>query len=100
MQTFTFALLLVVQSLYTSAQMWKGSGRSLFRTLILENFKFSLFVITPIFTAGLFWNDKVVEAVVRNRQYIVYPPEAERLPQNREELQAALEKVKLQKKNG
>ena len=72
----------------------------MFRTLILENFKFSLFVITPIFTAGLFWNDKIVEAVVRNRQYIVYPPEAERLPQNRDELNNALQKIQDQKKKG
>ena len=40
--------------------MWKGSGRSFFRTLVLENFKFTLFVLTPIFTASIFWNDDIV----------------------------------------
>ena len=70
--------------------MWKGSGRSLFKTLILENFKFTLFVVTPILSASLFWNDAIVEDVVRNRQYISYPPEAERPPTNEQELQEAL----------
>ena len=70
--------------------MWKGSGRSLFQTLILENFKFTLFVVTPILSASMFWNDAIVEAVVRNRQYISYPPEAERPPTNEAELAEAL----------
>ena len=72
--------------------MWKGSGRSLFQTLILENFKFTLFVVTPILSASLFWNDAIVEAVVRNRQYISYPAEAERPPTNEQELAEALRK--------
>lgn len=67
--------------------MWKGSGRSLFQTLVLENMKFTMFVLTPVFTASLFWNDAIVERIVRNRQYISYPPEGERPPTNREELE-------------
>ena len=79
--------------------MWKGSGRSLFQTLILENFKFTLFVVTPIVTASLFWNDAIVEAVVRNRQYITYPPEADRPPTNQSELEAALRAQKEAKRS-
>ena len=70
--------------------MWKGSGRSLFRTLILENFKFTLFVVTPVVTASLFWNDSIVTAIVRNRQYVTYPPEGERPPSNQAELEERL----------
>lgn len=70
--------------------MWKGSGRTLFRTLILENAKFIVFLTTPIFTAALFYNDNFVEKIVRNRAYIVYPPEGPKPPQNREELELAL----------
>mmetsp|Transcript_51351 Transcript_51351/g.134977 ORF Transcript_51351/g.134977 Transcript_51351/m.134977 type:complete len:102 (+) Transcript_51351:52-357(+) len=70
--------------------MWKGSGRSLFKTLILENFKFTLFVVTPIVTAGIFQSDMAVEFLVRNRQYVSYPAEQTRpLPTNDEELRAA-----------
>ena len=72
--------------------MWKGSGRSLFQTLVLENFKFVLFVCTPIVTASLFWNDTIVTAVVNNRQYIYYPPEGPRPPQNQDELKEELAK--------
>ena len=68
--------------------MWKGSGRSLFQTLILENFKFTLFVITPVVTASLFWNDTIVSAIVSNRQYVMYPAEGERPPSNQAELEA------------
>ena len=68
--------------------MWKGSSRSLFRTLVLENSKFLLFVLTPVFTASLFWNDSVVDYIVRSRQYVTYPPEGERPPRTREEVRA------------
>ena len=68
--------------------MWKGSSRSLFRTLVLENSKFLLFVLTPVFTASLFWNDAVVDYIVRSRQYVTYPPEGERPPTTREEVRA------------
>jgi hypothetical protein len=40
--------------------MWKGSGRSLRQTLVLENFKFMLFILSPIATAALFYNDALV----------------------------------------
>ena len=74
--------------------MWKGSGRSLFRTLVLENAKFAVLLIVPIFTASLAWNDTVVESVVRSRQYVNYPPEGPPPPANHEELQARLEERK------
>lgn len=67
--------------------MWKGSGRSLFRTLILENFKFTLFVVTPVVTASIFWYEPFVEKIVRDRNYVNYPPEGLRPPTNEEDLQ-------------
>ena len=73
--------------------MWKGSGRSLFRTLILENFKFSLFVLTPIATASIFSSDTAVEWLVRTTQYIIYPAEARRPPDNTEELRGEIAKL-------
>jgi hypothetical protein len=73
--------------------MWKGSGRSLFQTLILENAKFILFVATPIFTASIFWNDKIVEQIVSNRQYVRYPPEGERPPVSEAELAERLREM-------
>ena len=66
--------------------MWKGSGRSLLQTLFLENFKFILFVATPIVSASFFWNDSIVDLVVRDRQYVRYPPEAERPPMSEQEV--------------
>ena len=71
--------------------MWKGSGRSLFQTLIMENFKFILFVVTPVATASIFWNDRFVDLIVRNRQYVSSPPEGERPPQNEGDLKTALD---------
>jgi hypothetical protein len=40
--------------------MWKGSGRSLRQTLVLENFKFAWFILVPIATASIFYNDAIV----------------------------------------
>ena len=68
--------------------MWKGSGRSLFQTLVMENFKFIVFLVTPVVSASIFWNDAIVEKIVQNRQYVNYPPEAERPPRNEAELAA------------
>ena len=61
---------------------------------MLENFKFTLFVLTPVFTASLFWNDSIVERIVRNRQYITYPPEGERPPTNQKELEEHVRKMR------
>ena len=72
--------------------MWKGSGRSLFQTLILENFKFIVFLVTPIATASLFYNDSFVEKVVRNRAYVTYPPEGDKPPKNQQELDVAMQR--------
>ena len=69
--------------------MWKGSGRSLLQTFFLENFKFILFVVTPVVSASIFWNDRLVDLIVRNRQYVRYPPEGERPPTNEGELEQA-----------
>ena len=71
--------------------MWKGSGRSLLRTLFLENFKFTLFVMTPIVTASLFWNDRIVEIVTTNLDYLKRnPAHGERPPTNEQELRDAI----------
>ena len=72
--------------------MWKGSGRSLFRALVFENSKFLLFLVTPIVTASIFWNDAFVEKIVVNRNYVRYPPEGERPPTNVVELEEAMAK--------
>ena len=48
------------------------------QTFFMENFKFVLFVVTPVVSASFFWNDRIVETVVRNRQYVRFPPEGER----------------------
>ena len=56
----------------------------------MENFKFTLFVLTPVFTASLFWNDSIVERIVTNRNYVRYPPEGERPPQTQDELEQRL----------
>mmetsp|Transcript_6013 Transcript_6013/g.9164 ORF Transcript_6013/g.9164 Transcript_6013/m.9164 type:complete len:101 (-) Transcript_6013:133-435(-) len=70
--------------------MWKGSGRSLFGSFVLENFKFIIFVVTPVITAAIFHNDAIVEMIVRNRQYVRYPAEERQpVPTNEEELLAA-----------
>lgn len=66
--------------------MWKGSGRSLFQALVLENSKFALFVATPIITAAIFCQDSWVQYIVTARQYVSYPPEAEKPPTNIAEL--------------
>lgn len=71
----------------SSEAMWKGSGRTLFQTVIMENFKFTLFVVTPIVTSSLFWNDAIVTYIVKSRKYVTYPPEGERPPTNQRELE-------------
>ena len=62
----------------------------MFQALVLENFKFTLFVLTPIVTASIFWSDAMVEKIVNNRKYISYPPEADKPPMSDTELKAAL----------
>ena len=76
---------------FTGVTMWKNSGRSLFQTLILENFKFILFVVDHYRERVLFWNDTIVDAIVRDRQYVRYPPEGERPPTNEQEVVQAVE---------
>ena len=78
--------------------MWKGSGRSLLQTFALENFKFILFVITPVATASLFWYEPLVEMIVRDRQYVRYPPEGERPPRNEEELAQRMREIEQRRK--
>ena len=69
--------------------MWKGSGRSLFQTLFLENFKFTLFVVTPLVTSSIFLYEPFMDYMIKDRQYVRYPPEGERPPTNEQELREA-----------
>lgn len=73
--------------------MWKGSSRTLFQTLVLENFKFMLFVLTPIATATIFSSDTAVEWLVGLTQYVTYPAEARRPPDNTAELRQQMAKM-------
>ena len=73
--------------------MWKGSGRSLGRSLLLENSKFFLFLVTPLITAALAWNDDIILRLVQWSQYITYPPEAKRPPRNTDELKIEIARI-------
>ena len=80
--------------------MWKGSSRSLGRSLLLENGKFFLFLITPVITAALAWNDDIILRLVQWSRYITYPPEAKRPPRNTDELKAEIARITAAKKAG
>eukprot|EP00310_Coccolithus_braarudii_P024118 CAMPEP_0183333454 /NCGR_PEP_ID=MMETSP0164_2-20130417/2345_1 /TAXON_ID=221442 /ORGANISM="Coccolithus pelagicus ssp braarudi, Strain PLY182g" /LENGTH=81 /DNA_ID=CAMNT_0025502375 /DNA_START=199 /DNA_END=447 /DNA_ORIENTATION=- len=80
--------------------MWKGSGRSLRTTLLLENFKFTLFVITPVITAGIYCSDTAVERIVTWMHYVTYPAEGERPPTNNDEVRERLAHLKASRKAG
>eukprot|EP00964_Phaeocystis_antarctica_P029028 scaffold16350_cov61-Phaeocystis_antarctica.AAC.6 len=77
--------------------MWKGSGRSLGRSLLLENSKFFLFLVTPLVTAALAWNDDIILRLVQWSQYITYPPEAKRPPRNTDELKIEIARITAKK---
>ena len=77
--------------------MWKGSGRSLGRSLLLENSKFFLFLVTPLITAALAWNDDIILRLVQWSQYITYPPEAKRPPRNTDELKIEIARITAKK---
>jgi len=49
-------------------------------SLLLEGFKFAVFVSTPIITSYIFCNDAAVEKIVTRLRYITYPAEGERVP--------------------
>ena len=74
--------------------MWKGSGRSLRATLLLENSKFALFVATPIITAGIYCSDYMVDRLVAWRRYVTYPAEGARLPTNNDEVKEMMASLK------
>ena len=80
--------------------MWKGSSRSLGRSLLLENGKFFLFLITPVITAALAWNDDIILRLVQWSRYITYPPEAKRPPRNTDELKQEIARITAAKKAG
>ena len=80
--------------------MWKGSSRSLGRSLLLENGKFFLFLVTPLITAALAWNDDIILRLVQWSRYITYPPEAKRPPRNTDELKAEIARITAAKKAG
>ena len=80
--------------------MWKGSSRSLGRSLLLENGKFFLFLVTPLITAALAWNDDIILRLVQWSRYITYPPEAKRPPRNTDELKQEIARITAAKKAG
>lgn len=53
----------------------------------LEVFKFAVYLAVPIsLTVLVAYNRPMLEAVIKNRMYVVYPPEGPRPPTNNEEL--------------
>ncbi|KAL6767851.1 hypothetical protein ACKKBF_B36865 [Auxenochlorella protothecoides x Auxenochlorella symbiontica] len=60
----------------------------------LELFKFGVYVTIPVLLVGaIVYRPENLEAIIRNRSYVVYPPEAPR-PPSAEQLQELLKKQK------
>eukprot|EP00216_Chloropicon_sp_CCMP2111_P003726 CAMPEP_0198234846 /NCGR_PEP_ID=MMETSP1446-20131203/729_1 /TAXON_ID=1461542 ORGANISM="Unidentified sp, Strain CCMP2111" /NCGR_SAMPLE_ID=MMETSP1446 /ASSEMBLY_ACC=CAM_ASM_001112 /LENGTH=73 /DNA_ID=CAMNT_0043915671 /DNA_START=56 /DNA_END=277 /DNA_ORIENTATION=- len=63
----------------------------------LEAFKFAVYLAVPVgLTVAVAFDRNVIEKVIQNRMYVVYPPEGPKPPTN-EELWAAIEKKRAQK---
>merc|ERR1712039_1045163 len=74
------------------------SGRSLRNGgALLEAFKFAVYLAVPIsMTVFVAYNRSTLEKVIKNRMYVVYPPEGPRPPSN-EELWDKINKEKTKK---
>ena len=60
----------------------------------LEAFKFALYLAVPVgVTVFVAYNPTTLEKVIKNRMYVVYPPEGPRPPTN-EELWEKIKKKK------
>ena len=59
--------------------------------LPLEGFKFAVYIVMPVVAVTYFQRPEVFRKIIENRNYIQYPPEEERSP---EELINALQKKK------
>jgi len=67
----------------------------------LEGFKFSVYLAVPVaLTAAFAVNPENLEAVIRNRRYVVYPPDGPKPPQSKRELDEYLKKRDREKKGG
>ena len=63
----------------------------------LESFKFAVYLAVPIsLTVFVAYNPSTLEKVIKNRMYVVYPPEGPRPPTNEE----LWEKINERKKKG
>ncbi len=63
----------------------------------LESFKFAVYLAVPIsLTVFVAYNPSTLEKVIKNRMYVVYPPEGPRPPSNEE----LWEKINEKKKRG
>ncbi|KAJ1627250.1 hypothetical protein T492DRAFT_1026238 [Pavlovales sp. CCMP2436] len=54
--------------------------KSKFWSHAFENAKVVMYVVTPIIVTVVFSQPAMVEAIVTNRMYVIYPPEGERPP--------------------
>ena len=60
--------------------------------LPLEGFKFAVYIVMPVVAVTYFQRPEVFRKIIENRNYIQYPPEEERSP---EDLVNTLQKQKL-----
>ena len=58
----------------------------------LEIFKFSLYVFFPFLAVYTITKPQSLEAVIMNRKYIEYPPEADRPPSSIKEVKSYMQK--------
>lgn len=61
---------------------------------LFENAKVALYVLAPVVTVFIFSQPEMVERIVRNRMYVLYPPESERPPTSLEDVRERAAKVR------
>jgi hypothetical protein len=59
-----------------------------------ENAKVALYVFCPVVTVVIFSQPEMVEKIVRNRMYVLYPPEGERPPTTLDDVRERAAKVR------
>mmetsp|Transcript_8608 Transcript_8608/g.15929 ORF Transcript_8608/g.15929 Transcript_8608/m.15929 type:complete len:82 (+) Transcript_8608:62-307(+) len=65
--------------------MFGASGGPRRQGVALEAFKFALYLAVPIsLTFFVAFNPTMLDKVIKNRMYVVYPPEGPRPPTNEE----------------
>mmetsp|Transcript_1975 Transcript_1975/g.5033 ORF Transcript_1975/g.5033 Transcript_1975/m.5033 type:complete len:84 (-) Transcript_1975:438-689(-) len=67
------------------------SGATRYKSKLLshlfENCKVALYVLTPVATVYVLSQPEMMERIVRNRMYVMYPPEGEKPPSTLREVQ-------------